>query len=71
MLDTDTAMCKKSVKRKKHSQFVNILKESVGATIITKQILDLRVSPTVSKLLASTPAVEKQLTKTIFEDEAI
>ncbi len=47
------------------------MKESVGATTITKRILDLRVNLTVGELLASVPAVEKQLTKAIFEDESV
>ena len=47
------------------------MKEPVGATTITKRILDLGVSLTFSELLAFAPAVEKQFTKAIFEDEAI
>lgn len=39
--------------------------------MITKRILDLGVSLTVGELLASAPAVEKQLTKAITTDEAI
>lgn len=50
---------------------VNVLKESVRATTITKRILDLGVSLTVGELLASAPAVEKQLSKAISEDEAV
>ena len=71
MADTDTAISKKSVERKRHFQVVNVLKESVGATTIIKQILDLGISFTVGELLASAPAVEKQLTKVIFKDKAI
>ncbi len=71
MLDADTTTAKKSIERKKHPRVVNVLKESVGATTITKLILDLGVNLTVGKLLASVPAVEKQLTKAIFEDEAV
>ncbi len=48
-----------------------MLKESVGATIITKHIPDLGVNLTVGELLASAPTVEKQLTKAITEDEAV
>ncbi len=70
MLDVDTAMAKKSFKRKKHSRVINVLKESVWATRITKRILDLRVNFTAAELLASTPSVEKQLLKVIPEDEA-
>ena len=47
------------------------MKESVGVTTITKRILDLRVNFTVGELLASAPAVEKQPTKAISEDEAV
>lgn len=57
--------------KKTHSQVINVLKESVGATTITKRILDLRVNLTVGKLLASALAVEKQLTKAIIEDKAV
>ena len=62
---------KKTVERKKHPRVVGVLKESVGATMITKRILDLGVNLTVGELLASAPAVEKQLTKAITEDEAV
>ncbi len=41
------------------------------ATTITKRILDLGVSLTVCELLASAPAIKKQLTKAISEDEAV
>ncbi len=50
---------------------MNILRESVVATTITKHILDLGVSLTVDKLLASVSAVEKQLTKAISENETV
>ena len=39
--------------------------------MITKRILDLGVNLTVGKLLASAPAVEKQLTKAITKDKAV
>ncbi len=71
MLDADTATVKKSGERKKHPQVVNVLKESVGATTITKRILDLGVNVTVGELLTSALTVEKQLTKVISEDEAV
>ena len=71
MSDADMATTKKSVERKRYPRVVNVLKEFVGATTITKRILDLRVSLTVGELLASTPAVEKQLTKALSEDEAV
>ncbi len=47
------------------------MKESVGATTITKRILDLRVNFTVDELLTSALAVEKQLTKAISDDKAV
>ena len=47
------------------------MKESVRATTITKQILNLEVNFTVGELLASVSAVEKQLKKAIFKDEAV
>ena len=72
MPDADNASTtRKSVEKRKHPRVVNVLKESVGATTITKRILDLGVSLTVGELLASAPAVEKQLTKAISEDEAV
>ena len=59
MSDADTAISKKNIKRKRHPQVVNILKESMAARTITKQILDLEVSLTIGKLLAFALAVEK------------
>ncbi len=47
MPDGDTFIGQKSVERKKYPRVVNILKESVRATAITKRILDLGVSLTV------------------------
>lgn len=71
MPNANIAKTKKNVKKKKYSQVVNILKKLVGATTITKQILNLGVSFIVGKLLAFALAIEKQLTKPIFKDEAI
>lgn len=62
---------KKNAKQKKHPRVVRVLKKFVGAIMITKQILDLEVNFTVSKLLAFAPAIKKLLTKAITEDEAI
>lgn len=62
---------KKNVEHKRHPRVIGVLKESVGATMITKHILDLGVNLTVGELLVSTPAVEKQLTKAITEDKAV
>lgn len=71
MLDIEAREPKKTVKKKKHLQVVNVWKESISATTITKDILDLGVNLTVSKLLASASAIEKQLTKAIIEDKVI
>ena len=71
MPDANTAIGKKNVKKKIYPSVVNVLKEFVGATTITKRILDLGVSFTVGELLASALAVKKQLTKAISEDEVI
>ena len=64
-------MVKKNIERKRHPRVVGVLKESVGATMITKRILDLGVNLTMGESLASAPAIEKQLTKAITEDEAV
>ncbi len=71
MPDAEATEPKKQVEKKKHLRVVNVLKKSVGATTITKRILDLGVNLTVGELLASAPAVEKRLTKAISEDEAV
>lgn len=62
---------KKSLKCKRHSWVVNILKELVRAITITKYILNLRVSLTIEKLLALVLAVKKHLIKAISEDKTI
>ena len=62
MPDTKSGKPKETVERKKHLQVVNILKESIGAMIMTKRILNLEVNLTVSELLALVLAIEKQLT---------
>ena len=59
MPDVEESKVKKSIERKKHFYIVNVLKESVRATTITKRILDLGINFTVGKLLAFAPAVEK------------
>lgn len=71
MPNADIAIIKKSVEKKRYPRVVNILKEFVGATTITRQILDLGISLTVRDLLTSALAVEKQLTKAISENEAV
>lgn len=58
-------MIKNNAERKRYPRVVGVFKDSVGATMITKRILDLGVNLTVGGLLASAPAVEKKLTKAI------
>ena len=71
MPNANMVTTKKSVEKKRYPRVINVLKESVRATTITKRILDLGVSFTVGKLLVSALAVEKQLTKAISEDKAV
>lgn len=71
MPDAKTGKPKKTIERKKHLWVVNVLKEFVEATTITKRILDLGMNLTVGKLLALAPAVEKQFTKTIIKDKIV
>ena len=71
MPDAEATEPKKQVEKKKHQRVINVLKESVGATTITRRILDLGVNMTVSELLVSAPTVEKQFTKAISEDETV
>ena len=70
MPDTNIVISKKNIERKRHLQVINILKESIKATTITKEILDLEISLIVGKLLAFVLAVEKQLIKAISKDKA-
>ena len=58
MLNAEVGEPRRAVERKEHPRVVNVLKESVGATTITKRILDLGVNLTVGELLASVQAVE-------------
>ena len=71
MPDEEVTKPKKQVERKKHPRVINVLKEVVGATTITKLILDLEVNLTVGELLVSAPVIEKQLTKAISEDGTV
>lgn len=71
MLDVEEDQVKKNIERKNHPCVVNLLKEFVGATTITKRILDLGVNFTIGELQASVLGVEKQLTKAISENEAV
>lgn len=68
MSDTEAFKSRKTVDKKKSLQIVNILKEFVSATTITKHILDLKISLNVGDLFAGAPVMEKQLTKTITEN---
>lgn len=62
MLDVDP-VTEKGLERKRHPRAVTVLKESIGATKITKCILGFRVSLTLGELLASAPVVENSLQK--------
>lgn len=62
---------KKNIEYKRHLRVVKVLKEFVEITIITKRILDLKVNLIVEELLVSAPAVQKQLIKTITENQAV
>lgn len=59
MPDAEVGKPKKTFEKKKHPRVVNVFEESIGATIITKRILDLDINLTVSVLLALAPAIEK------------
>ena len=71
MPNADMGIAKKSVEKKRYPRVVNVLKDFVEATTSTKRILDLGVSLIVGELLAFAPAIEKQPTKAISEDEAV
>lgn len=62
---------RKIVERKKYWRVVNVLKESIRATTITKRILDLGVSLTGGEFLASGATIKKKLTKAITKDESV
>lgn len=49
MLNVEGSAAKKNIERKKQPRVVHVLKESVGATTITKCILDLGVNLTVGE----------------------
>lgn len=59
MPNVDMVQARRSVEKKIYPQVVNILKESIGVTTITNQILDLGISLTVDKLLMFALAIEK------------
>lgn len=50
---------KKSVKRKKFPRVVEVLKELVEITTVTKRILNLKINLTNGKLLVFKLAIEK------------
>lgn len=62
---------KKPIEEKKYLQVINILKESVWTTTITKCILNFEVNLTIGKLPTSALAIKKRLTKAITKDKAI
>lgn len=59
MLDAEASKPKKMVEKKKHLWVINVLKKSVGGTIITKHILDLGMNLTIGELLVLALAIEK------------
>lgn len=59
MLDIEAGELRKIVEKKKYLLIVNILKEFIDATNITKRILDLGINLTIEKLLALALAIEK------------
>ncbi len=67
--DEKKTVDKKLLKKKKDQKIVTLLKESLRAEEITKQILDLNVNLTVRDLLASALLVEKKVTKASTLDE--
>ena len=71
MQDAESGEPKKTFEKRKHLSVVNELNESIGATTITKRILDLGVNLTICKLLVLALAIEKQFTKAITEDESV
>lgn len=64
-------MVKKNIERKKHLKVVEILKKFVGATMIIKCILNLKMNLTVEELLVFALAIKKQLIKAIIEDKMV
>lgn len=71
MSDVEARKTRKIVERKKYQWVVNLLKESVDTTTISKRILDLEINLTVWDLIASALAIKKQFIKAITEDKAI
>ena len=59
MLNANTSIAKKCFEKKRHLWVINDLTESVGATTIKKQILDIGVRLTVVELLAFAPEGKK------------
>lgn len=62
---------RKNIERKKYPRVVGVLKESAGATMITKRILDLGVNLTVGELLASAPIDNLNMSDTLTLDDAV
>lgn len=59
ILNIEIDKLKKTIKKKKYLQAVNILKKSVETRTITKCILDLGVNLTISKLQVSASTIAK------------
>lgn len=71
ILDADMVMAKKIVKKKKHCQVVNVLKESVGASTIIRHIMDLEVNLIIGKLLASAPTIKNSSQKIFLKTKLL
>lgn len=57
--------------KKKYSQIVYVLKVFIGVTNIKKYIFNLGVNLTISKLLTSVSAIEKQPIKAISKNKFV
>lgn len=71
MPNTKAVEQKKAIKKKRHSEVINVLKQYVDATTHTKRILDLRMNLIVYDLLTLALLIEKQLRIAITEDKNI
>lgn len=71
MSDVEAGELGKIVKRKTHLRVIYIFKKFVSAIKIIKCILDLGISLIIGGLLASAPAIEKQLTKAITKKKTM
>lgn len=71
MFETEARKSRKIVKKIKHPQFINILKQFEDATPIKKLILDLELILTFEESLASALAIKKQLTNAIMKEKNV